>query len=142
MRRRVRWTVGGCALLFAAFFLFLALRSPHKPLILLALPPFFCLLIAAASFSDILHKTASRIIGLAASLLSLAYLVIEIRSQPWSPYPGLGEPHWLHAALAFLVFGLPGIYVAVRGEYPAWGKAARGLPRGKAACAQNHSHGA
>ncbi len=140
MRRGTRQTLGGCALLFAAFFLFLALRSPYKPLILLALPPFVCLLIAAACFSEVLHKPASRIIGLSVSLLCFAYLVFEIRTEPWSPYGGLGEPHWLHAALAFLVFGLPGIYVAVRGEYPAWGRSAQALcgeqPRDKRKDAQ------
>jgi hypothetical protein len=55
-------------------------------------------------------------------LATIAYLVDELLTEPAKKYSGHSEPHWLNAIFALIVFGLPGLSVALRGKYPSWGK--------------------
>jgi hypothetical protein len=58
-------------------------------------------------------------------LACLSYLIYELVWKPTKPYAVRSEPHWLNAIMGLVVFGLPGLYVAVRGKYPKWGKGAK-----------------
>ena len=57
-------------------------------------------------------------------LATVSYLVLELSTEPTKTYPGESGRHWLNAILAIIFFGLPGLYVALHGTYPAWGKGA------------------
>jgi hypothetical protein len=82
------------------------------------------MLIALACFSSAARGPAIRVIGSVVFLLYVAYLAIEIRQGLWRPNEGRGSEHWVNAILGLFVFGLPGLYVALRGRYPTWGKGA------------------
>jgi len=66
-----------------------------------------------------------RIIGFTVFLAYVSYLIFELFREPAKPYANRSEPHWLNAIAGLVVFGLPGLYVAVRGRYPEWGKGAK-----------------
>jgi hypothetical protein len=85
----------------------------------------FCVLIAVACFSSVARGPAVRVIGSAVFLLYLTYLIFEIRKGIWRPYEGRASEHWVNAIWGLFVFGLPGLYVALRGRYPVWGKGAQ-----------------
>jgi len=121
MSRTARWVLGSFAFLFAGIFAFTA---PSRSPLALFLPTGFCVLIALACFSQTLRGPATRIIGGVVFLVCVSYLVFEIWTEPTKLYSRPSEPSWTNAVEALIVFGLPGIYVALRGEYPRWGKGA------------------
>jgi hypothetical protein len=84
----------------------------------------FCVLISIACFSTIARGPAIRVIGAVVFLSYVVYLVLEIRKGFWRPYEGRGSEHWVNAIWGLLVFGLPGLYVTLRGRYPVWGRGA------------------
>jgi hypothetical protein len=57
------------------------------------------------------------------------YFVYELIREPTKSYAGISNPHWLNAAMGMIILGLPGLYVMLRGTYPAWGIGARGFNR-------------
>ena len=122
MSRGARWTLGFAALFFAAIFGFLAGNQPR--LYAGWIPVAFCVCIAIACFSQVLRGPAIRIVGLVVFLLSCWYLVSELQKGIWRRYEGRASEHWINAILSMVVFGLPGLYVTVRGKYPQWGKGA------------------
>jgi hypothetical protein len=71
---------------------------------------------------------------------TVSYFVYELLNEPTKPYTGRSEPHWLNAIQALIVFGLPGLYVAVRGEYPKWGKGAEVFRHGTPSSADETVH--
>jgi hypothetical protein len=122
MSRGARWTLGMFSLLFSWIFVISNGNSPRPAIgwILAA----FCILIAIACFSGTARGPAIRVIGAVVFLLYCGYLVLEMRTGFWRPYQGRGSEHWVNALWGFFVYGLPGIYVALRGFYPPWGYAA------------------
>lgn len=72
------------------------------------------LMISLASFSDRSHPLTLRIIGGAVFSAYAVYLISEF-----------GKPQMWQALRGFIVFGLPGLYVAVFAKYPIWAKAAK-----------------
>lgn len=117
--------LGSFALLFAAIFVYSEQLAPSKAPFLTYGLAAFCVLIAVACFSRTRRGPAVRIIGLVVFLAYVSYLVYELLAEPTKPYTDRSEPHWLNAIMGLIVFGLPGLYVAVRGIYPAWGKGAK-----------------
>jgi hypothetical protein len=119
MSRGARWTLGTFAVLFSGIFV---LSSPNSP------RPWagwicaaFCVAIAIACFSSVARGPAVRVIGAVVFLLYCGYLFFEFRRGLWRPYEGPGSEHWINALRGLSVYGLPGLYVAVRGFYPPWG---------------------
>jgi hypothetical protein len=129
MSRGARWTLGSFALLFAAIFVYSEQNAPSKAPLLVYVLAGFCVLIAVACFSRALRGPAVRIIGFMVFLAYAAYLAYELLREPAKSYQGRAEPHWLNALLGLIVFGLPGLYVAIRGKYPKWGKGAEAFNR-------------
>jgi hypothetical protein len=124
MSRGARWILGTFAVIFAVILYYSEFTVPSKaPVIAYAIVA-FCLLIAVACFSQSLRGPAVRVIGSMVFLATASYLVFELLNEPTKRYAGRSEPHWLNAVLAIVVFGLPGLYVAVRGSYPKWGRGA------------------
>jgi hypothetical protein len=123
--RGARLTLGSFALLFAAIFVYSEQNAPSSAPLLVYVLAGFCMLITVACFSRTLRGPAVRIIGFMVFLAYAAYLAYELLREPAKPYGGRSEPHWLNAMLGLIVFGLPGLYVAVRGKYPKWGKGAK-----------------
>jgi hypothetical protein len=125
MSRGSRSVLGCFALLFAAIFAYSEQLAPSKaPLLVYGLAA-FCGLIGVACFSRTWRGPAVRIIGFTVFLAYASYLVYELVREPAKPYANRSEPHWLNAIEGLVVFGLPGLYVAVRGKYPKWGKGAK-----------------
>jgi len=73
-------------------------------------------------FSD--GARALRIISAAIFLAYAFYLISELRKGIFPTYPGGSSPHWLNALEGLFVFGLPGLFLALRGIYPIWGRGA------------------
>lgn len=71
------------------------------------------LMISLACFSDRSHPLTLRIIGGAVFSAYAIYLISEF-----------GKPDIRRALRGLIVFGLPGLYVAVKAKYPIWAKAA------------------
>ena len=123
MSRGARWLLGIFSLFFAGTFVLTASSSPH-PLAVWACAG-FCVLSSLACFSSVARGPAIRVIGSVVFLLYVVYLILEVRKGLWRPYEGQGSEHWVNAIKGLFVFGLPGLYVALRGRYPIWGKGAR-----------------
>jgi hypothetical protein len=122
MSRGARWTLGVFSLLFSWIFIISSGNSP-RPVIGWMLAA-FCILIAIACFSGAARGPAIRVIGAVVFVLYCGYLVLEIRKGLWRPYGGRGSEHWVNALWGLFVYGLPSLYVAIRGFYPPWGKGA------------------
>ena len=137
MSRSARWILGLFALLFAAIFAYSEQLAPSRaPLLVYALAG-FCFLIAVACFSRRWRGPAIRVIGFTVFFAYASYLVYELFWEPAKPYVGRSEPHRLNAILGLIVFGLPGLHVAVSGKYPRWGKGAKAFISGTASPADN-----
>ncbi len=124
MSRGARWTLGSFAVLFAAILFQSERTAPSKAPLISYLVVGFCGLIAVACFGQNWRGPAIRAIGIMVFSATVAYLAYEVLKEPTKPYTGRSEPHWLNAIQALIEFGLPGLYVAVRGKYPRWGKGA------------------
>jgi hypothetical protein len=125
MSRSARWVLGCFALLFAALFIYSEQLSPSKaPWFVYGLAG-FCGLMAVGCFSQRWRGPAIRIIGFVVFLAYALYLGYELVREPGKAYVSRAEPHWMNAIMGLIVFGLPGLYVAVRGKYPKWGKGAK-----------------
>jgi hypothetical protein len=125
MSRGARWTLGAFSLLFSWIFVISNDNSP-RPAIGWMLAA-FCVLIAFACFSGTARGPAIRVIGAVVFLSYCGYLVLEIRKGLWRPYEGEGSEHWVNALRGLFVYGLPGLYVTVRGFYPPWGYGTAGF---------------
>ena len=119
MSRGARWTLGAFAVLIAACFV---ISAPSKSPLLDFLLPAFCTAIAIACFFKQWRGPAVRFLGAMTLLATVSYLVLELTTEPTKTYTGESGRHWLNAILAIIFFGLPGLYVALHGTYPAWGK--------------------
>jgi len=139
MSRGARWTLGSFALLFAAILVYSEQNAPSSAPLLVYVLAGFCVLIAVACFSRTSRGPAIRSIGFMVFLAYAAYLAYELLREPAEPYGGRSEPHWLNAMLGLIVFGMPGLYVAVRGKYPRWGKGAKAFNSGTVAMAGEKS---
>jgi len=117
-----RITIGIFALFFAWIFVISRAGSP-RPGWLYGLAG-FCVLIALACFSRTARGPALRIIGATIFLGYVLYLAFELRKGLSQPYEGPGSPHWLNALEGLFVWGMPGLYLALRGVYPSWGRGA------------------
>ena len=118
-----KFTIGIFALLFA--WIFVISRNGSTNQVISWVLAGFCVLIALACFSRTARAPALRVIGATIFLGYLFYLVSELRKGIFRPYPGGSSPHWLNAVEGLLVFGLPGLYLALRGIYPNWGRGAQ-----------------
>ena len=125
MSRGSRWVLACFALIFGAIFIYSERVAPSKSSVMAYGAAAFCGLIAVACFTRTRRGPAVRIIGLTVFLAYVSYLVYELIREPAKPYPGMTEPHWLNAIIGLVVFGLPGLYVTVRGNYPTWGQGAK-----------------
>ena len=125
MSAGARWTLGSFALLFAMTLIFAERIAPSKSPLLVYGPAAFCLVIAVSCFSRTWRRPAVRIIGLVVFIAYVSYLVEEVLREATKHYTSISEPHWLNALIGLAMFGLPGLYVAVRGIYPEWGWGAR-----------------
>ena len=114
MSRSARWILGLFALLFADIRL-LGTAGPSRAPLLVYVLAGFCGLVALACFSRTWRGSAIRIIGFTVFLAYASYLVYELFWEPAKPYAGRSEPHWLNATLGLIMFGLPGLYVALLG---------------------------
>jgi hypothetical protein len=119
MSRGARWTLGAFSLLFSGIFVATSSSSarPYIDWICAA----FCVVIALACFSTVARRPSVRVVGAVVFLLYCGYLVLEVRKGLWRPYRGQGSEHWINAVRGLFVYGLPGLYVALRGLYPPWG---------------------
>ena len=125
MSRGARWTLGFFALFFAAAILYSESISPSKAPIAVFCFAVFCVLIAIACFSHALRGPAVRVVGGTVFLVGVYYLVSELTSKADQHYIDRAHPHWFNAIQFLVVFGLPGLYVALRGSYPVWGRGAK-----------------
>ncbi len=132
MSRPARWILGAFAAFFAAVFLLSERTAPSRAPVLGYSFVGFCILIAVACFSRAWRGLTVRIIGTMVFLTYVAYLTEELLSAPAEPYPGISRPHWLNAIVGLIIFGLPGLYTAVRGDYPKWGLGAQAFRQGSA----------
>lgn len=121
MSRSARWVLGAFALCFAFSFWLASALSAARPSLLERLLFCFCALIAVACFSQYLREMALRLIGGMVFVISIWYVLVEFKTEPHNLYSWHG-PSVINSALFMLVFGLPGLYVALRGHYPKWGK--------------------
>ncbi len=119
MSRGARWVLGVFALIFAGIFLYTLSDSKAQWLSwgLVA----FCLAIAVACFSAKGRGLALRFIGVSVFLGYLSYFLWEILANFRKLYTGISEDHWINALLGMFIYGLPGIYVTIKGIYPRWG---------------------
>jgi peptidoglycan/LPS O-acetylase OafA/YrhL len=117
--------LGSFALLFAAIFVYSEQSAPSAAPWLVYIFAAFCVFIAVACFSPRLRGPAVRVIGFMVFLGYVSYFAYELLHEPTKPYAGRSEPHWFNAIMGLIVFGLPGLYVAVRGKYPNWGTGAK-----------------
>src|SRR5271169_1621113 len=122
MSRPARWVLGSFSLVFAAAFAMCVPNSP-EPLFLWICAA-FCLLIALGCFSKVARGPAIRVIGAAIFAVYAAYLSQEVTKVWGKPFRPWAHEHWISALEGFVIFGLPGIYVALRGQYPRWDKRA------------------
>jgi hypothetical protein len=139
MSRSSRWVLGCFALLFAGIFIYADRITPSENSLLLYGPVAFCGLIAVACFTRTWRGPAVRIIGFAVFIAYVSYLVYELIREPAKPYAGMSEPHWLNAIIGLVAFGLPGLYVTVRGKYPTWGQGAEAF-KSEMDSSQEESH--
>jgi hypothetical protein len=114
-----RWILGAFALLFGTMFVYTA-RNSSASWIDLGLAA-FCLAIAVACFSKKGRGPAIKFIGVTVFLAYLIYFGWEIATNFSKPYTGRAEEHWLNALIGLFAFGLPGLYVLIKGVYPRWG---------------------
>ena len=124
--------IGLFALLFAGILVYSERLAPSRAPLLVYVLAGFCGLVALACFSRTWRGLAIRIIGFTVFLAYASYLVYELFWEPAKPYTGRSEPHWLNATFGLMIFGLPGLYVALAGKYPRWGKGAKAFMRGTA----------
>jgi len=119
MSRDAKWILGVFATLFVLVFAFTLRNSTNKWATgaLIA----FCLAIAIACFSSKGRKASIRFLGSFVFLTYVSYFLWEISTGLHKAYEGLNQAHWINALLGTFLFGLPGIYVAIKGIYPAWG---------------------
>jgi hypothetical protein len=126
MSRIACWVLGSFALLFAATFVLTVSNSPEP--LLLWICAGFCVLISLACFSTVAHGPAIRLIGATVFAVYAFYLFDALSRILRTPLDGHFHWRWLTAFEGpfegLIVFGLPGLYVAIRGRYPLWGKAA------------------
>jgi len=122
MSRGTRWGLGSFALLFAVIFVYSEQLAPSRAPLAVYVLAGFCGLMALACFAPSWSGPVVRILGFAVFLAFVSYLAYELLREPAKPYAGRSEPHWLNAMLGLIVFGLPGLYVAIQGKYPRWGK--------------------
>jgi hypothetical protein len=122
MSRPARWVLGSFSLLFAAAFAMSVANSPEP--LFLWLCAAFCMLIALGCFSQVARGPAIRVIGATVFAIYAAYAAQEIAKAWGKPFNVWAHEHWISAVEGLITFGLPGVYVALRGRYPKWGKAA------------------
>jgi hypothetical protein len=130
MSRGARWTLGAFSLLFSWIFVISSSNALHPAAEWICAA--FCVVIALACFSSAARGPALRVVGAFVFLLYCGYLVVELRQGLWRPYEGRSSEHWFNALRGLFVYGLPGLYVALRGIYPSWGLRAdvfRGSPK-------------
>lgn len=81
----------------------------------------FCLAGALACLLPAIRPIALRLIGATVFLAFFGYLVGMVISGPLLGN-SRGEMSLINSTVGFLVFGLPAGYVAVKGQYPRWGR--------------------
>ena len=82
----------------------------------------FCCVVALACLLPGSRRVTLRIVG---ATICGAY-VCYVLSELGNPIK-MGEVNIIEAVAGFLVFGLPGGYLAVTGRYPVWGRYSRVL---------------
>lgn len=140
MSRSTRWVLGFFALLFAAIFVYSEQLAPSRAPLAVYIFAVFCGLMALACFAPRWSGPVVRILGFVVFLTFASNFVSELFGEPEKTYAGNSEPHWLNAILGLIVFGLPGLYVAVRGKYPNWGGARHSLAEQSRLAMQNAMH--
>ncbi|MFO0959264.1 MAG: hypothetical protein U0800_17840 [Isosphaeraceae bacterium] len=115
MSRGAQLTIATVAFVFAVSFAGLGLYAgnlfPVGPWPFYGLAA-FCVAIAVACLSPASRAVTLRIIGLVVFLTYVAYFI-----------DSLEELTVLRALRGFCLWGLPSGYLAIRGEYPSWGRA-------------------
>jgi hypothetical protein len=126
MSRASRWILGSFALLFAWTFI-AALPYALIPFVLW-LCAGFCVLIALACFPTVARGPTLRVIGATILAAYLFAVATKLADALKTPFDGHFHGRWLlfleTVAEGFVIYGLPGLYVAVYGRYPRWGHAA------------------
>lgn len=116
MGRGARSILGSFALLFGMTFVYSEQVAPSRAPLMVYVLAGFCGLIAVACFSRAWRGPAVRIIGSMVFFIYASYLLYELLRAAAKPYAGRSEPHWFNAILGLIVFGLPGLYFAIRGK--------------------------
>jgi hypothetical protein len=120
MSASARWVLGLFALLFAVIFVYSERTAPSNAPYLMYLFAAFCVFLAVACFSRNWRVPAARVIGFMI-LLGVTIFIVEELFQDFQNHFENGIPwHWFGLIILFLIYGLPGAYVAVRGKYPKW----------------------
>ena len=122
-----RWILGISSAGFAAMLIYSERLASSNAPVVTYLVAAFCGSITIACFSASLRNSALRFIGAMVFLATAAYLVDELVTEPTKAYAGRSEPHWLNAIFALLVFGLPGLRLALW-KRPRRRKAAKERP--------------
>jgi hypothetical protein len=120
MSREARWVLGAFALFFAVIFLIGA--SPPKTAQRAAYAgAAFCGLVFVACFSSRARPLVIRIIGGIVFFSYWAFLASVVSDRFASADPSTRSLAWIGALIGLYVYGLPGLYVAAKGQYPKWG---------------------
>jgi len=133
MSRTARWILGCFSLLFAAAFA-MAVSNSSEPLFLWCCAG-FCLLMSLACFSTVARTPALRVIGATVFGIYAFGLLEQLAKMSRTPFDGHFHWSWLTALEGplegLITFGLPGLYVAIRGRFPSWSKFAPAFLRRK-----------
>ncbi|MGD1919600.1 MAG: hypothetical protein ACFCAD_12340 [Pleurocapsa sp.] len=102
-----RWILGIASLFFASMFIPTILDNPSNPLFWLV--AIFIVLIAIACLIPRLRNISLRLIG---GTIFGSYAVSFIASFP--------TDNLFKAIVVFIIWALPGLYLAIYGTYPDW----------------------
>jgi O-antigen ligase len=122
MSRGARWTLGVFCLFFAWTFYYVGQGSPSADLRTRIASGAFaglCLLISFTCFFRHGRSLIVRFLGGLIFLTYVAYFAHEFWFTRAKPYEDIGTPHWINALVGFFVWGLPGLYMALHGIWPA-----------------------
>ncbi len=113
MSRAARWVLGVFSAAFGLMLLLSEWTAPSQAPAVAYLMAAFCAAISIACFSAALRNPALRLIGAMVFVATASYLIDELLRAPARAYSGTSEPHWVNAVFALLVFGLPGLAIAL-----------------------------
>ena len=128
MSRGARWLLGAAMLVIAAGFAAIPLMRPapnFRPSFVTLAFVGFPTLIAVACFFPAGRPVTLRLIAATVLALSFGYVAIQVAAFPLgrgNRGAGRTQPSLQNSLMFLATFGLPSVYVLVRGRYPGWGR--------------------